>query len=101
VLEPVKNPWKGLRETLNAIIAAVNKNQVVAGTGLAIDTASPNGTVVSAVSASQSRTAAAAGSTGSQPPNNAVATWQLLDVVIETDTGYTVKQIYAWSTPLQ
>lgn len=46
MLPKITFPFKRLENILNAIIAAVNQNQPIKGTGITIDTQSPNGTVI-------------------------------------------------------
>lgn len=102
-IKPIKCGWKWLEKVVNDLIGAVNARTIAVSVGGGLDIQeSPNGYILSIPVGTAAPGATAGGSSATPAaPSGLVPIWQLINVVIETDTGYVTKQTYVWSTPLQ
>jgi hypothetical protein len=114
-LSRVKCGWKWLQSTLNEMIDAINARSVGVSTGGGLDfqesqngvlltPSNPTGasdSTVSTDSTGSTPTTPGSGSTGDiTSPNGQPPTWITTNVVIETSTGYQIKQYYVLAVPV-
>jgi hypothetical protein len=110
-LKPVKFGWKELDSALNRLIDAINERSISVSIGGGIDIQeSQNGVLLTASAASlgSAQTTGSSGSTtpatpgdGSpgKTPNGKDPIYLTINMVMETGTGYEIKQFYVLGFP--
>jgi hypothetical protein len=110
-IKPLAKGPKGIVAKFNEIINALNNLSCTGSSPISV-TATSNGWVIATGEPHQkggtpdspgTAPAAGGGPSGSvpDPPHKLPYDWRLMNVVVETDTGYTTMQTYVLGTPIQ
>lgn len=107
----IKTGWKWLQGTLNDLVKAINRRTINSGIGIDVKE-SASGVIIGlqvlpTPTGGGGGTAGAAGTglTTAQKslltslattPAGQAATWQVLNVVVQTETGYELQNVYYW-----